>query len=331
VKRADKKHRKRQAKMAAIISRRLALNSSSIRTTMLDTDDLKRLINLQSKAARSNSLGLNLAHQRLRRQLAQHLDSLRDQVSSSLNSLTGHTLSADYTTSTINRELLAIETEFDGIEIDLRQQTIAVITPAIELDDVLLGRFRIALEVRYLGESRPYRVIAIDPEHARDCDETMHPHVQSETLCEGAGAGPIKHALAEGRLFDFFVIVRQILQTYNPDSAYTRLSDWYGVDCSDCGSIVDRDDSDECERCSSRSCFECSASCHDCDRTVCGNCSENCESCGERYCDACLSSCRDCGESFCDDCLTKGYCDDCNQTVSETEAETQPNTQAATL
>ena len=33
---------------------------------------------------------------------------------------------------------------------------------------------------------------------------------------------------ADGRLFDFFVIVRQVLNTYNPHSAYISLEDWDG-------------------------------------------------------------------------------------------------------
>ncbi len=43
-------------------------------------------------------------------------------------------------------------------------------------------------------------------------------------------------ALTEGRLLDFFMIVRQVLQTYSPDSPYVSLDDWYGRQCSDCDS-----------------------------------------------------------------------------------------------
>ncbi len=41
----------------------------------------------------------------------------------------------------------------------------------------------------------------------------------------------IRTALEQGRLCDFFSLVRSILNTYSPDSPYVSLYDWCGVAC----------------------------------------------------------------------------------------------------
>ena len=330
--RAEKKIWKRQAKIAMKISERLTPKRRRGDLKFPTADQIEQIAAAHRKAERASSLGLKMALGRLQREQLLSLKRIREQTTDLEFRLPLQRLTeVGCNSKSILDELAATEAEFGHLDIDLRRQTVSVVTSEIELDNVVLGRFRICLDTKDLGEARPYRVIAIDSEYARDCDETSHPHVQSETLCEGEGSEPIKNALAEGRLFDFFVIVRQILQTYNPNSAYTQLADWYGLECSDCGASVDRDDTDSCERCDVRSCMECSVSCGQCDRNVCGSCSSSCESCSERHCDACLSECRDCGESFCDACLTQGLCDDCGTRISNTETETQTATQAASI
>jgi hypothetical protein len=67
-----------------------------------------------------------------------------------------------------------------------------------------------------------------------------HPHVCNGQLCEGDGAAPIKAALGSGRLLDFFVLVGQILETYNDASAHVTLDNWEGRSCNDCGTNVVR-------------------------------------------------------------------------------------------
>jgi len=59
--------------------------------------------------------------------------------------------------------------------------------------------------------------------------------VREEDLCEGEGRGPIQKAIRQGRFYDLFVLINQILQTYNGDSAYVPLSRWEGSSCPDCG------------------------------------------------------------------------------------------------
>jgi hypothetical protein len=57
--------------------------------------------------------------------------------------------------------------------------------------------------------------------------EVTHPHVLDDHLCEGEGRQAIHAALTAGRLVDFFHLVKGILETYNEDSPYEALSDWY--------------------------------------------------------------------------------------------------------
>ena len=56
-----------------------------------------------------------------------------------------------------------------------------------------------------------------------------------ETLCEGEGSTAIHKAIAQGSHLDFFTLAKQILETYNPDSAYVALSRWNGLDAKRIG------------------------------------------------------------------------------------------------
>ncbi len=222
----------------------------------------------------------------------------------------------------IMQDMLAIQTDFPEYGFDSTKQTIKITTETIEIDEVCLGAFRIELDLRHLGQSCPYRVIAVDPNPSSSCDSTTHPHVQSETLCEGEGHGPIKLALAEGRLHDFFTIVNQILHTYNAHSAYTTLGDWSGTECRDCGNTVDEDEIRSCDQCDGQICGECMCSCDGCSDTYCDDCVTTCQGCSDQFCGSCLASCDRCNQPFCQDCLTEDKCDDCvNKEDEESTSE----------
>ena len=132
----------------------------------------------------------------------------------------------------IHADLFALHEEFEEVSFDRRGHTISVTTEPIELDSVYLGAFEIRLDWSDLSEGHPhnYRVIALDANPAAANDSVTHPHVQDEAVCEGDGHQPIRKALEQGRLFDFFVIVANLLRTYNSASPYVSLSDWYGVE-----------------------------------------------------------------------------------------------------
>lgn len=125
-------------------------------------------------------------------------------------------------------ELRALEHEFGGLI--LKPSQISVATPPIELSGIELGRF----EIQLIGKG--LKVVALEPHPAESDSDITHPHVSAGQLCAGWGAESMGAALTEGRLLDFFMIVRQVLQTYSPDSPYVSLDDWYGRQCSDCDS-----------------------------------------------------------------------------------------------
>ena len=74
-------------------------------------------------------------------------------------------------------------------------------------------------------------MIAEDPHPAHSDDSVTHPHVQSEGVCEGDAKLPIRNALSQLRLLDFFQIVGSLLRTYNSGSPYVALL-MTGTECT---------------------------------------------------------------------------------------------------
>jgi hypothetical protein len=239
-------------------------------------------------------------------------------------------------------ELDALEGEFGDIDFDASKSTISVVTEPITLEDIYLGPFKIQLELSKLDHlyySSPYFVIALEPNPATTDDSVTHPHVSSEKLCEGDGSAAIRAALEEGRICDFFTLVRSILNTYSPDSPYVSLDNWNGTACYDCGCTVTSEDSYYCEHCEHDYCGECSTYCRRCEETVCLGCSGQCSHCQEMLCRNCVSKCEECGELFCESCLKDDLCPNCREeqeqenerqetTISESENRSQPQAEA---
>lgn len=219
----------------------------------------------------------------------------------------------------IYEELVALEQEFDELEWDWKKGTLSVATEPIELEEIDLGPFEIRLDWRQMDSSMPYCVIA-KQEHAAECDSSVtHPHVSSERLCEGDGRVPIRQALQQGRLCDFFLLVRQVLQTYNAGSAYVKLQNWFGSRCQDCGH--DCDETVVCEGCENDICDDCCSWCSNCDHRCCSECCGRCHGCRRIHCHSCLSACADCSEDFCEECLTDGCCSECRKAATDTDED----------
>ncbi len=211
-------------------------------------------------------------------------------------------------------ELASLTHEFEEVEIDLRERRITVYTLPIMFDDIDLGPFEIRLNLREIGERAAYEVIAVDPQSSGSGHS--HPHVSGTTLCEGDGGRSLARALDEGRISEFFVIVRQILETYNADSAYERLDAWHGVSCAACGNTTSDDDRGTCEGCDCDLCGDCSRNCLSCGNTLCYDCAHSCEGCDNNHCRSCLKPCIDCHESFCEECLTDRRCASCLESTT---------------
>jgi hypothetical protein len=229
-------------------------------------------------------------------------------------------------------ELKQLKQEFGNFEHEAPENAISVVTEPIELEGLYLGPFKIQLhldKLKDLYRDSPYYCMALDPHPAATSDDVTHPHVSNEKLCEGDGSAAIRTALEEGRLCDFFTMVRSILNTYNPDSAYISLNDWEGEPCYDCGYVMDSENSYYCHFCDRVFCEDCSTYCRSCDESICLGCAAKCETCEEPVCPRCVRTrCVECNSVCCESCIDDGLCPNCKE--ERIRDEEQENTIART-
>ncbi len=226
------------------------------------------------------------------------------------------------TLSDLYHDLQQLQQEFGGWDWDPREGVLSVTTDTITLEGLYLGPFEIRLDLKRLGlipggggggRHRPlYTVVAQEPQYAAGNEHVTHPHVSDEVLCEGDAAPGIRKALEEGRISDFFLLVRSVLTTYNPHSPYVAIEHWEGHSCHDCGSLISHDSSFYCESCDHDYCSDCTGTCHGCDDSFCNGCLQECPFCQQWFCHNCMQACRDCGHKCCPSCLNDDdLCPDC--------------------
>jgi len=234
------------------------------------------------------------------------------------------------TLSAVVEELKAVQAEFEDVAFNAEESALCVVTEPITLEDIYLGRFRILLDLDRLGElyqKVSYYIVAIDPHPAANDEAITHPHVSNEVLCEGDGSAAIRAALEEGRLSDFFSMVRSILSTYNPDSPYVSLANWDGVACYDCGYVMDDESSYSCSHCGNSVCDNCSRVCINCGEIVCGECVSHCEVCDRSLCPECAKTkCGECESVCCESCLSDGLCPECKEEKENNDEERESET-----
>ena len=224
------------------------------------------------------------------------------------------------------KELEHLEEEFGPWRYDKDSQELIVPTEPIVLEDRNFGPFEIRLALDRLGRQARngcYKVVALEPHPPTSNDSVTHPHVSDDHLCEGEASAPIMAALTEGRLADFFILVRCVLNTYNPGSPYVSLDNWEGIACHDCGSVTSDDDTHYCEACNHDYCSECMSYCRTCDDSSCSSCLEECPACTERVCADCLETCDQCAGRCCKSCLEEGMCPECREKAKTAEPITQ--------
>ena len=220
----------------------------------------------------------------------------------------------------IHRDLVALGDEFSDWSCDRANRTLSVTTAPIELAGVYLGPFEIRLYWDRIrgGDADTYRVVALDPRPSATRDDVTHPHVRQEELCEGEGRQPIRLALAEGRLLDFFLLVSNLLKSYNAESPFVSLADWFAESCADCGSLVDPEEHYVCTECESSLCDECQLSCGGCGDTFCSDCVGACDGCDDQFCQSCLRRCGSCRAHRCSNCLDdQERCNHCHEQILE--------------
>lgn len=224
----------------------------------------------------------------------------------------------------IVEELNQLDQEFDTVHIGERGATLTVHTEPITLEEVALGPFAIELDLTTMDRSRPrYEIEALEPNPASGNDSVPHPHVQSGRLCEGEATTAITAALREGRLCEFFLIVRQVLRTYNPASPYVNLDDWDSAGCHECGH---RGDLSMCDVCNRDFCDECYVWDDHEDKTACTNCSGTCHHDRRRHHPDSIETCVDCGVTFCTEHLDENSrCPACAEAAFETPNPETPD------
>lgn len=195
-----------------------------------------------------------------------------------------------------------------------RGNTLSVKIPDIVLDDgtesVELGSFWVNLNI----DTYSIRIESID--EIKSSKGFFHPHVSAtDNLCSGDGGIPMKAALIQGRLEDYFRLVEGVLRTYNNKSPYEHLTDWYapeeGEYCMYCEERRDKEDVFFCDKCNKTYCSECYSPCGDCGNSICPNCGlDACTECDQTLCRECSLSCKNCGGTVCNDCTT--VCVHCN-------------------
>ena len=262
-----------------------------------------------------------LAAERLDRDFRVQLKSLLEQIRQLVDESVITSQKAGPTAYDIYEEISSLESEFEEVSWCIRQGTLSVTTSEIVLKNIALGPFQIVLDWRSCTEFPCFRVIALDPNPADCREEVTHPHVENESLCMGDARLPIWYALEQGRFADFFLIVNNILQTYNSGSPYVALEDWHGVRCSDCGDSVNSEDRYTCEKCEDYVCDSCCRRCESCDSNFCSECVTRCEACDEDVCYYCQQSCSSCESTFCPRCLKENVCDNCEQNSNEEDAD----------
>ena len=217
-------------------------------------------------------------------------------------------------------ELDQLESEFGGWDLDAPASELSVTTEPIRLEGVDLGPFTIRLR---LGQpitqlmGRLCWVEALEPNPAASNQEVTHPHVSGEAVCVGDVGPELIRALRSGRVCDFFLMIRSILTTYNPDSPYVPLDEWYGEPCADCGRSTNEDGHYCCEACDRRVCDDCISGCPHCDTSICFGCVTMCHHCKESSCAECLTACNDCGALVCPDCTEDDLCPTCLENLHD--------------
>ena len=285
------------------------------------------------KESRKMSVALNrrwlAAADRCRTSAANRLNDLSYSISQ-VKTLTEAPRKRTATLSLILDELRQLQDEFGDVEFVKAENALSVVTESITLEGIALGPFKILLELNNLDRlysSSPYRVIALEPNPAGTDSAVTHPHVNDEKLCEGEGSAAIKTTIEEGRICDFFTLVRSILNTYGADSPYVSLDDWHGASCYDCGYTVNSEERYYCDRCEHDYCASCSSYCQRCEETVCLGCGGQCTGCEEFLCLNCVSKCEQCESMFCESCLEEGICQNCREELENEDEQEETETE----
>lgn len=315
-----KKHERDKFEVAHIIRRQLRmLEQAKLLELASQGGSLSNLVeqlqNIRHQVRRCAHRGYLAPANRIRERGIQTLVELHRETEHILGQY-DYSSSPIPTVRNIVNDLMQLEDEFPAWRYEGTQRTLIVSTDPIELKGIYLGPFDISLQLDELSnhsQREMFIVTALDPHPAAGNDHVTHPHVSDEKLCTGDAGPSIRTALEGGRIADFFILVRSILTTYNPDSPYVKLEEWAGEECGECGYRMHEDSTYFCERCEQNYCDECIGWCRGCDLSLCQSCLDLCPECEESICTHCVTPCGNCESRCCQSCLTEDLCPTCIQ------------------
>ncbi len=220
-------------------------------------------------------------------------------------------------------DLQALCDEFPSVTLDLHRGELTVETHSIVLEEIDLGPFAIVLTLAPSKPTLTYAVFARQPHPPTVTTRRLIRMFVTTRFAKAKGDHPSTQRSPKG-LFDFFVLVRQILETYNPASAFVRLSDWQGVSCTECGQFDRAEELTYCHECETDLCYDCAIACEECGRDGCSRCQRSCHDCQRDLCEACIGTCPACAERICSECL-EDHSSNCSE---KNDAQTPPAAQA---
>jgi hypothetical protein len=303
-------------------------NRPNVGATKLPVDAWNSLVQITRRIQRAHDHGWHLAAASLAAEQLEEAKYLEQRINSWIEERGSRSMPTDLPQATdLYRDLVGLNEEFGEVQCDSDRTELFVTTGPITLSGISLGRFEIRLNWAPVDEYRaPFRIVALDPSPAAKNERVTHPHVEDENLCPGAGRAAIEKSLQDGRIYDFFLIVSQILQTYSPGSAFVELEDWdtVGFRCRDCDSETDEDSLRHCQECSGTLCVDCATTCDGCGYDFCSGCLGTCAGCDERVCRSCLTNCERCHSAACSNCReTETLCKNCHEREQTDASETK--------
>jgi hypothetical protein len=221
----------------------------------------------------------------------------------------------------IRVDLRQIDADFGGLTIDWNGKAVCAATKPITLEGTYLGPFARRFFWERLEESVDhycFDVVALDPQPSAVNEDVTHPHVKNNNICPGDASKLMENALDQGRLADAFCLMRSLLLTYNPRSAYVPLKGWAGTPCHDCNCWVAADGLSCCVGCGNNYCDECLSLCPACRHTRCSGCLEDCAMCRQEFCGNCPTRTTVSRRRCCPAC--RRSCPACNAVFAKDEA-----------
>ena len=314
--------------IAHIIRRQLyALDEAKLLELVSQSDvvsgSIERCQTIRRKLGKCGPRRFQAAARRLRQQGIHALTDLRHELEFVVQQL-NYIRPSIPSMRDVTEDLDQLKEEFSSWRYDRAENVLAVTTEPIELDSIYLGPFEISLHLQVLSDlSRrdACSVEALDPHPAAGADHVTHPHVSDNRLCAGEATTAIRTALEAGRISDFFLLIRSVLTTYNPESPYVSLDNWEGQPCADCGYRMHEESRYWCEACEQDFCDECASGCRCCDLTMCRGCLSGCQFCDEPVCGDCLVACVNCDTPCCKSCLENDLCPNCVEEMEHQDEE----------